>query len=58
MLDFKQWTKRRKKKETQNERSTSQTDREIRHKADQGQATGPDTQEPGTRVYVFPIHEL
>lgn len=58
MLDFKQWTKRRKKKESHYERPTSQTDREIRHQADQGQVAGPDTQELGTRVHVFPITEL
>ncbi len=58
MLDFKQWTKRRKKKETHYERSTSQTDREIRHQADQGQAVGADSQVPIERVHVFPITEL
>ena len=58
MLNFKQWTKRRKKKESHNERPTSQTDREIRHQADQGQIAGPDTQVTIQRVHVFPIAEL
>ena len=58
MLDFKQWTKRRRRKEPHRERPTSQTDREIRNQDDQGKAAGPDTQEHGTRVHVFPIAEL
>lgn len=58
MLNFKQWIKRRKKKESHNERPTSQTDREIRHQDDQGQVAGLDTQAPITRVHVFPIAQL
>jgi hypothetical protein len=58
MLNFKQWTKRRKKKESNYERPTSQTDREIRNQDDQGKAAGLDTQEHGTGVHVFPIAEL
>ena len=58
MLNFKQWTKRRKKKESHYERPTSQTDREIRNQDDQGKAAGLDTQAPIQRVHVFPIAEL
>lgn len=55
MLNFKQWTKRRKRKEPNHERPTSQTDREIRNQDIQGQAAGVDPQELSTGVHVFPI---
>jgi hypothetical protein len=58
MLDFKQWTKRRRRKEPHRERPTSQTDREIRNQDVQGQAAGTHTQVPIQRVLVFPIAEL
>lgn len=57
MLSFKHWTKR-KKKEPRHERHTSQTDREIRHQDDKGEAVGADSQVPIERVHVFPIAEL
>lgn len=55
MLDFKQWNKRRKKKESHYERPTSQTDREIRHQADQGQADRSTPQKPSEGLPILPI---
>jgi hypothetical protein len=57
MLSFKHWTKRKKRKPS-HERHTSETDREIGHQSDQGEAAGADSQIPSQRVLVFPIPEL
>ena len=60
MLTFAEWliNQQKKKKEPKNERHPSQTDSEIGHQDDQGEATGTDSQIPDQGVLVLAIKDI